>query len=456
MGRALLLAPLALLAAGCGYGTKAPGPSGGASVAPRSAALLVRARTELASGQWQAVERLARLFPGAAAELPVVDQLKGAVGPESDALALSETDLEGGRILGLTQPSDPARLDTLLAKHHPPLVSEEVAGWRVVAADRRTIDALKRARNEGSLAASDAYREATSGLPADALATFYVDGTALTAEAARRAKAAVGPIPGVGRVSWLAGAISVKPGGIATDLRLKGDEIQPTQYTAELPAEVPAPVTLFVDAKGLDATLEELRRSPALPARAGSVVKALGGLLDPVIALFHGEAAFYVRSLAAGPEYSLVVKVADSGAAKETLDRLATLAGAFAQKLPQHLTVAGLPTTEIVLGKMTLYYAVFGDKVVVTSAPSGIRGLAGNAPRLTSSAPWQAAASAAGLPDETAGIAYADVARAIPLLERLADRKQEPGETPNALRTGLLYASVTGPVLSVKGFVSVR
>jgi hypothetical protein len=454
--RALIAVAAASLVAGCGS-SNTSGPSGGASVAPSSTAVFARIDTDLQSPQWQALTPLLQLLPGAAAAaLPALDALKGALGPETDAAALSPADLDAKKLVGLTQPESTATLETLLAKHDPPLVSENLGGWQVVAADRETIDRFKRARNEGSLAANSSYQAATEGLPDRALATFYVDGSALTTEVDRRAQTGLGPIPGVGRVSWLAGSLTTAPGGLHGQVRLKGDEIEPYEYTAELPAQVPAPITLFVDAKGLNATLDELRRSPALTGQLATVAKALGGLLDEVIQLLDGEAAFYVRTLPAGPEYTLVIQVADEAAATGTLDRLATLAGALSQALPEHLVVQGVPVTKLVVDKTTLYYAVFGGHVVITSAPSGIRGLALDAaPRLADTPGWQATAAAAGLPEQTAGIVYGDVARALPLLAKLTGSTAKVAAAA-PLRTGLAYLTVDGSVLSARGFVAVR
>ena len=153
---------------------------------------------------------------------------------------------------------------------------------------------------------------------------------------------------------------------------------------------MPTPVSLFVDEKGLDATLDEIKRSPALTAQLGSVAKLLGsGLLDDAIALFRGEAALYVRPLPKGPEYTLVVKVEDEDRANQVLDRLTTLAGAASQALPEHPRIEGVLATKLTVAKTTLYYGVFDGKVVVTTQPSGIRGLVRQGPRLADSPGWQ-------------------------------------------------------------------
>jgi Protein of unknown function (DUF3352) len=443
--RALAVSALVLLAAGCGGRTSAPGPSGGASVAPASTALLVRVRTNDAA-QWRT---LARLLPE---NLPTLESLRGALGPETDVLALTG-DEETPVVL--TQPPNPAKLDSLLAKHDPPLVSEEVAEWLVVAPDRATIDRLKRARNAGSLVDTDAYKEATRDLSAPALVTFYADGAAATRALDRRLKTGLGPVPGLGRVGWIAGSLARRPDGLAVRLRVKGDEIEPSPYKAELPAEIPTPVTLFVDAKGLDRTLDELKRSPALADRGGLLVKTLeSGALDDVIDLFRNEAAFYARRLPSGPELTLVVKVDDEAAADAAVDRLVILLGAVTQKVPQHQTIAGVDATKLTIGKMNVYYAVFDGMLVATTARSGIRGLVNTGPRLAASPAWTAAATAASLPDETAGLAYADVKHALPLIESFAHTRRQ--RKLSQFGKALLYATVDGPVLSVSGSVALR
>jgi uncharacterized protein DUF3352 len=329
----------------------------------------------------------------------------------------------------------------------------------VIADNRATIDRFKTARNEGTLAGSEPYKEATAALPGDALATLYMNGTVLTRAIDKRAKTGVGPVPGLGRIGWLSGAVTAKEHGFGLDLRLKGDEIEAKPFPAELPGQVPAGVSFFVDFKGLDAFLDELRRNPELSKQLGSAEQALGGLLDELIALFKDEGAFYIRQQATGSEYTFVLKVADEPGAAATLEKLATLLGALAQKVPETVDVAGVSAKKLAVGKTEVYYAVFDGKLVVTNAESGIEGLKLGGERLAASRAWQDAAAAAEMPDTTAGILYADVQRVVPLLEGLSKNKAfSPSVERNLapLGTALVFGSVDGNVASVKGIVSVR
>lgn len=484
MRRLSLLILAAALLAGCGgsSGSKqpaSPGSStpGGASVAPLSTPFLLRLNTAFDSPQWQAFDRLLRKFPDgtklyssiAGQGVDFDNDVKPALGPETDLLALTLEDLNKGAFLGLTQPRNEAKFLTLLTKNDStPSVSEQIADWHVIADERATIDRFKQARNEGVLSGSATYKEAMAELPANALATVYVNGNVLTRAIAKQAKTTAGPVPGIGRIGWLSGALTAQTAGLALDFRLKGDELTVSPFEAELPGEVPAGVSLFVDFKGLDAALEQLKRSPALQKQLGSAEQALGGLLDEVIGLFKNEGAVYIRPGATGNEYTLVLKVDDEAAAGATLDKLGTLVGAFAQKAPEQVDVAGVPAKKIVLGKSTVYYAVFDGKLVLTNAEGAIRGLKGGGQRLADSQAWQDVKTSAALPDQTAGIFYADVQKLLPVIEKLqASSSSGSGSSskplsPQAKRnlaplgTVLLYGAVNGNVATAKGFVSVR
>ena len=116
--------PIALLlvslVAGCGTATRPVGPGGGAAVAPRSTALLLRLDTSFDSPQWQALEAFGVGFYW-------TGNAKQALGPETDLVALGPGEPSPRTIVGLTQPRNPADLESVLPKQKPPLVSELIA-----------------------------------------------------------------------------------------------------------------------------------------------------------------------------------------------------------------------------------------------------------------------------------------------------------------------------------------
>lgn len=469
---AAVLALLAVgLAAGCGGGgggSKSAAAAGGASVAPKSTAFLLQLDTDFDGGPWQTLDGLLKKFPdgtklyssiaGKGADFE--QDVKPALGPETDVLALTGEDLDKSAFVSLTQPRDPAKFQTMIAKDTDHPVTEEIERWEVIADDRATIDRFKRARNDGTLADSGSYKDATAGLPGDALARLYVDGAVLTAAVSKQLKTGTGPVPGVGRISWLSGAMTATETGFGLELRLKGDEIEAKPFASELLSQVPADVLLALDFKGLDAFLDELRRNPAVEKQLGGAGKFLGTTIDDLVKLFAGEGALYVRSGTPSPEITLVLKVDDEAAALATVDKLVGIVALASKKAPEPVTVAGVDAKRVALGKtLSLVYAAFDGKLVVTTAESGIDALKGGGEKLAAAQGFKDLQAAAAMPDETAGFLYANVRDALPLIDSLMKKKPMKPETRRNLEhlgATLLYGTLDGNVASLKGFVTVQ
>jgi hypothetical protein len=489
---ALLVALFALPLAACGGGSKSSSAGssdgGGATIAPKTAPFLVRLNTAWDSPQWTSLNALLAKLPNGDKVLSGIggqgvdfeQDVKPALGPETDIFTLNGADLNNKVFLGANQPLDATKFNALLAKGDNPPVAEEIDGWQVIADKRETIDRYKLAKRDGTLDDNANYKAAMESLPDAALARFYVDGPTLRRVLAARSTSSAtsgsssgagalsslgkgsGPVPGVGRLSWLAGALSAEEKGFAADLRLKADELEVTPFKPTLASQVPADVSLFIDLKGLDATLDEARRAPAIQKQLGEAQQALGGLIDEIIGLFKGETAITVRPVGSKNEVTLLVTVDDAEKATGTLDKLATLVGALTQKTPEPVTVAGQDFKKLAIGKTSLYYGVFDGKLVVTNSEGAITSLV-NGPYLADSQAYKDVAEAAGLPDESTGIFYADVPKLVPLIDSLAKSgKNGKPLSPDAkahleaLSTALFYGSVDGDVLSLKGFVSVR
>ena len=471
MRRVALLALSAALVAGCGGGSKHAATTGagaaGAGVAPKSAAMLIRLDTSFDSPQWQAFQSLLKMFPGgeqALADLggkgTTIDDLRAALGPETDLVALDRADLDKDAFIGLTQADDKAKLQTLLHKDaKTPPVSEEIAGWQTIADDRALLDRFKAARNGGTLSGNPRYTESLDGLPPDSIASLFIDGTVLTRAIDKTAKTGNGPVPGVGRISWLSAALTARQKAFVVDLQLKGDEIEAAPYTAKLPGEIPADVSVFVDFKGLDRVLDELRHTPAVQKQLGAAEKAVGGLLDQVVALFKGEAAFYVRGTGPKPELTLVVEVSDPAAAKDTLDQISTLAGAQAQASPEPVRIGRFSVDKLAVNGGSIFYGVVDGKLVVTNERSGISGL-DSANHLAGSQEVAECRRRGRCPRSVGRnlLRRRPGARAArqEVLEEQVDDHAEEQQAIDRLGTVLIHGSVDGGVLSLKGLVSVR
>ena len=124
--------------------------------------------------------------------------------------------------------------------------------------------------------------------------------------------------------------------------------------------------------------------------------------------------------------------------------------------------MAGQDFQKLAIGKSVVYYGILDGKLVVTNAEGAITSLV-NGPYLADSQAYKDIAEAAGLPDQTTGVLYADVPKLVPLLETLAKSRKNGKPLPpevkahlEALSTAIFYGSVDGDVLSLKGFASLR
>ena len=406
--------------------------------------------------QWHALKPLLALFPEAGDAVSYVESFKGVVGPETDAVSLDPGAFSRQTVVGLTQPQDPAKLQATLITNDPPLVSEEVAGWHVIAHHRATIDRFKRARNEGTLASSSAYKEATDGLPAQAVATVYVDGAALTEaldsphQDRHRPDSRVRPRQlarrrDYGRAGRARGARQAEGrrdrgqrlqgraarGGADAGLAVRRRERprRDPRRDQALPGSDRA-ARLRREAAGLGPAR---RRDRALPRRGGAV-RAPAGKGPRIHARRQGRRRGSCQPGARPADHTRRRGLA--GAARASSDR-------------------GRARNEVDGGE---------DDALPTASsterswsPPSRAGSAASSSRARASPTLRAgrrAAGAAQLPEETAGIVYADVQRALPLLQTLAGAKPHDGLAP--LGNGMLWASVDGSVLTVKGSVAVR
>jgi len=193
---ALLVALIALPLAACGGGQEtsagagdggADGP-GGAAIVPKTAPFLLRLNTAWDSAQWTSLNALLTKLPNGDKVLSGIrgegidleQDVKPALGPETDLFVLNGADLSNKVFLGANQPTDVTKFHALLAKDETPPVTEEIDGWQVISDKRETIDRYKVAKRSGTLDDNPNYKAAIESLPASALATIYVDGPTLS------------------------------------------------------------------------------------------------------------------------------------------------------------------------------------------------------------------------------------------------------------------------------------
>jgi hypothetical protein len=186
----------------------------------------------------------------------------------------------------------------------------------------------------------------------------------------------------------------------------------------------------------------------------------LGVSLDDILALLHNEVALYVRPGAGIPEVTLVFETKDQTAALSTLDRLAARLAAATNGQVQPGTQGGHDVKTVNLGQIAIHYGGLGDKVLITSGVNGIADY-GSGSKLTESADFKQARSAAEMPDSTGGFFYLDLKNSIPLLEGLAGLA---GQTPPAevtenvrpLRSFLAWMEGSGSTRTFDAFLEIK
>jgi hypothetical protein len=369
----------ALALAGCG-GTGS-GPSAAEAV-PANAVGFLEVDADIRSDQWDQVQSLLDRFPSRPQLLEKLNEqlrkegleyerdVDAALGP-TVAIVFPTSDEDEDAVL-LTQPDDVdawrALIDKAAKAEDEQYVLGEVDGWQAAAENQAALDALK--NGEGSLAENAAFQEALEELPDDRLAYGWASGAGLRQRSQQL------------KFEWVAGAVAAEDDGARATFVSRGPSTGET-YTSERVDDAPSDALAFLsfDADGLRAQASSFAPYAAM----------LGLPLDDLFEDIRGEAALWVRLSTGRPEITLVTDVADADRAQATLRRL----------------LRDLPL-ELKLG-------VVDGQLVATTASSPEAALQHDE-ALGDTEDFKEAAEVAGMPDETSGFVFVNVADALPLL----------------------------------------
>ncbi len=186
---------------------------------------------------------------------------------------------------------------------------------------------------------------------------------------------------------WLAGAIEARDDGAAATFVERSTGEAGTSYTSRRIEEAPADALVFLsfDTKSLRGQTSAL----------APLANLFGVRVDQLVADIEGEGAFWVLPAPGFPEVTLVLTTSSPARTQQQLREL--------------LEGAPLP----------IRVAVVGDQVVATTASNPAQALEraqGGRDRSPTTRTSSEAKDAAGMPDETGGFLYVDVADALPLL----------------------------------------
>jgi hypothetical protein len=473
-----LLVALVLPVAGCAE--RASGPAG-ARVAPAGAKVFVSLDTSFDSSNWEDAQALLAKFPdGDRAVASFVRDLGGmgadfeqdvkpALGPETDFVAL---DLAGeGKVVGLTQPKDRAKLDALLEKSQQPLVSREIDGWVAFSDSEANLDELERMREDGTLEESGDYEKVSGEIDDDPLAQVFVAASAL--ESAGAPTSFSKALPGLFGPNPPATAYSLDPQDdgihIAGAASPATGDIFPEEFSAELPDQVPGGAFVYAGTNDLERQLGTLRdvlaeEAPELERDIGRAEAELGVSLDEdVFPLFSAESALYMRPGFPIPEVTMVTQVDDEQGALAVADKLAEEVSEYYRTSEvRPVDIGDVHAKELAVDQLlSLYYAVFDGKLVLTTTRQGIADLQANDASLASDQAFKEATEAVGMPSETTGFLYVDFDEAVPTVLGLLGfaGKQTPDwleRNLEPLQSLVLYGERDGDLARVVGLLSIQ
>jgi hypothetical protein len=468
---ALAAAALALPLAGCGEGSS-PGAAG-ASIAPAATQVFVSVDTSFDSANWSAGRDLLGKFPdGDRAVEWLLDELGGqrldfeadvkpALGPETDFVAL---DVSGeGKVVGLTQPDDEAKLGALLAKSDEELVSREIDGWVAFSDSEANLDEFERLQADGTLESDGDYQKVSGEVADDGIAQVYVAGSAL--DSTPLAELFGSDTPSV--------ALSLDPQD--DGIHIEGAASPATgdlfseEFSAELPDQVPGGAFLYAGTNDLERQLGTLRDflaevAPGIERDIGRAESEIGVSLDEdVFPLFSAESALYMRPGFPIPEITIVTQVDDEDGAIAILDKLADeLSEYYGHVELRSLEIDDRPAKELAVNEFfSVYYAAFDGKLVITTSQQGIADL-DEGSTLAEDPYFKAATEAADMPDETTGFLYVDLGEALPKLIGLGDfvmGKSSPDwldRNLEPLQSLVLYGERDGDMARLVGLLSIQ
>ena len=489
----------AVVAAGCGGTTHKSGGLGesGAALVTSNALAYVAVDSDLGSSQWQKLDALLKKFPIrdrllkelqralAEKQLDYDRDVKPALGPEVDLAVEAGGSVQDIAYAYLWKPGSMEKAKALVHKldetSPPASATRVVDGWLVVADKQEMIDRVLKGSGS-SLADDSKFKEAIGKLPDDALVKAYANGRRLsdllgaifggTSQAsfsgfAQATAAGGGSSPyGLDNLDWLAGSVFAKDDGLGLEGEIKGTNGSPfalDQYESKLISGVPADALAFISFHGKPGfdPFSQARQNPAFSEGLRQVEQALGMSLDRVFALFEHETVFYLRRGPGLPEFSLVLEAPDTTQALTTVDRLANRVAEYTHARIGTDKQDGLDVKTLTYGPVTLRWAGFDGRVLLTTGATGITDYRSGGAKLGDDSTFKDALDGAGASTKNGGLVYVNLTDAVQLVQSYAGL--ESGELPadvrenlKPLRSFVAYGTSSGDLTKLAAFLAVK
>jgi Protein of unknown function (DUF3352) len=400
---AAALVSLVVVAAGCG-GSASTGSTAdpalgtdAAQLVPPDALAFAAIDTDQGSQQWRGLDQLTS---GLGARQQVLQKLNAAlaehglsydadvrpaVGKELDVVVLKSGDSTTPDVVAFAKPEDQAKLRALASKFdqgNEHYTVQQIGGWSVVADSPDTFAAVRAAQGGRSLGDTSAYSAAQSRLSGNAIVRLYAARGAFASVAKQLATT------GAKAPAWTAAKVDVGSDKIRASAAAAGDVV-PAPAASKLLGDVPSGAALAVAFNG----------SQGL-ARALGGVKGTGLPVQQLSPLLTGQGVLYVRASGLVPELAVELAPSNPQAALARARRI--LAGSAGK-----------------LGPIRLTSQLVGGKLVISDSPAAAAALRGGS-KLVDDAAFKDALKAAGAPQSTSALLYADMPQLTPFLQLAA------------------------------------
>jgi uncharacterized protein DUF3352 len=396
---AAALVCLVVVVAGCGgsgsTGATADPPLGtdAAQLVPPDALAFASIDTDQSSQQWRQLDALGarrqvmQKLNAALAQhgLSYDADVKPAVGKELDVAVLKSSDSGTPEVVAFAKPDDESKLQALASKFdqgNEHYTVQKIGGWSVVADSADTFAAVRSAQTGRSLGDTSAFASAQSQLAGDAVVRVFAASGAFAALAKQPAAA------GATSPAWTAAKVTTGSDTIRASAVAAGN-VLPASAASKLLGDVPSGAALAVAFNGSGALAQALRG-----------VKATGLPLQQLAPLLTGPGVLYVRASGLVPE--LAVELAPSNPQAALAQARSVLAGSAGK-----------------LGPIRLTPQLVGGKLVISDSPAAAAALRGGA-KLVDDAAFKDALKAAGAPQRTSALVYADMPQLEPFLQLAA------------------------------------
>lgn len=469
----VLLGVVAAIAlAGCGGGSSGASSTTGtqaADLVSSTALALISVNTDRDGDQWQQADELLSRFPGRdklLAQLRAELRNEGfdwdadiepALGPELDIAVAYAPATADKSVVALMKPEDPEKLKSLAQKADKKTVVQELSdGWWALSDEQSAIDSLIAKDGARTLADEEDFQSASEDQPDESLVEAYVNLPRLRAVVPQQFKKQLDSVSFFQTLT--AGVASIE--AVADGVKLHGSargvrEQDLKTFKSTFLDQVPSGALAFVTFRGSSLGIDNLGN--ALGSNAAGLEQAFGVKVEDIQELLSGEVAVYVRPSALIPEVTIVATTDDEARAKKTLDALAQKLASLLGARTQTTEVGGITFTQIPVQGINISYAVDKGRIIVTDLPSGAAKLGAGGDSMADDPDFKAAAEAAGLPDETTGFAYVNVADALSILDTLASENVPADVRANLrpLQTLLLFGAKEGDKATVGGFLGI-